>query len=70
AVVADAVRALSNRSRAASEEISQLIAALQNESQSAVTVIGDAKRIAYESISMTEATLAAMHNIIERIARI
>ena len=70
AVVADEVRALSNRSRAASEEISQMIAALQNEAQSAVTVIGDAKSKADESISKTEATLAAMQNIIERIARI
>ncbi|GAA0440070.1 methyl-accepting chemotaxis protein [Aeromonas salmonicida subsp. achromogenes] len=34
AVVADEVRALSNRSRAASEEISQMIAALQKEAQS------------------------------------
>lgn len=56
AVVADEVRALSNRSRAASEEISQMIAALQNEAQSAVTVIGDAKSKADESISKTEAT--------------
>ncbi|MFL9694837.1 methyl-accepting chemotaxis protein, partial [Aeromonas veronii] len=43
AVVSDEVRALSIRSRAASEEISLMIAALQNEAQSAVTVIGVAK---------------------------
>lgn len=70
AVVADEVRALSNRSRAASEEISQMIAALQKEAQSAVEVIGDAKSKADESIHKTEATLAAMQNIIGRIASI
>ncbi|MFM5413482.1 methyl-accepting chemotaxis protein [Aeromonas dhakensis] len=70
AVVADEVRALSNRSRAASEEISQMIAALQNEAQSAVSVIGDAKAKADESIHKTEATLAAMQNIIGRISSI
>lgn len=70
AVVADEVRALSNRSRAASEEISQMIAALQKEAQSAVAVIGDAKSKADESIHKTEATLAAMQNIIGRIASI
>ncbi len=47
-----------------------MIAALQNEAQSAVSVIGDAKAKADESIHKTEATLAAMQNIIGRISSI
>ncbi len=69
-MVADEVRALSSRSRAASEQISQMIAALQKEAQSAVAVIGDAKSKADQSIHKTEETLAAMQNIIGRIASI
>ncbi|MGY4024908.1 methyl-accepting chemotaxis protein [Aeromonas rivuli] len=68
AVVADEVRALSSRSRTASLEIAGMIAALQQEAQSAVQVIGDARLKANDSIQKTEATLAAMQTIIDRIA--
>ncbi|MHA7001388.1 methyl-accepting chemotaxis protein [Aeromonas schubertii] len=70
AVVADEVRALSSRSRAASEDIAQMIKALQEEAQSAVGVIGDAEHKAEESIIRTRETLDAMQTIIERIATI
>ena len=70
AVVAEEVRALSSRSRTASEEIAGMIAALLKEAQSAVAVIGDARVKAKESIGKTEDTLTAMQAIITRIASI
>lgn len=63
AVVADEVRVLSQRTHASTEEIQNMIGALQSTAQNAVSIMDDSRRLATGSVDNADNASKALNNI-------
>jgi methyl-accepting chemotaxis protein len=70
AVVADEVRALAHRTQQSTQEIEQMIAAIQNGTDTAVTSMEQTHDQAHKTLSLAEAAGSALFEITEAIAQI
>lgn len=70
AVVADEVRALAHRTQVSTQEIEQMIAAIQNESDDAVKAMGTSKELATESLGVAQEASSSLDQIATAIIQI
>lgn len=70
AVVADEVRALAHRTQVSTQEIEQMIAAIQNESDDAVKAMGTSKELATESLGVAQEASSSLDQIAAAIIQI
>jgi methyl-accepting chemotaxis protein len=67
AVVADEVRKLAERTAKATTEISEMIAAIQHETDEAVASMGEGSKIMDEGVSFSTQAGGALHKIVESV---
>ncbi|PHX41167.1 chemotaxis protein [Pseudomonas sp. NZIPFR-PS5] len=70
AVVADEVRALAHRTQASTQEIEQMIAAIQNDSDLAVKAMNTSKDLATESLGVAQEASTSLDQISTAISQI
>lgn len=70
AVVADEVRALAHRTQVSTQEIEQMIAAIQNESDQAVKAMNTSKDLATESLGVAQEASTSLDQIATAIVQI
>tara|TARA_B100000700_G_scaffold71330_6_gene79401 strand:- start:2581 stop:4692 length:2112 start_codon:yes stop_codon:yes gene_type:complete len=70
AVVADEVRALASKTRASTDDISELITRLQQEVGSASTIIEQGVSRADTAVSQTSSAFDALHEVVEKVNEI
>lgn len=70
AVVADEVRALAHRTQISTQEIEQMIAAIQNESDQAVKAMNTSKDLATESLGVAQEASTSLDQIATAIVQI
>ncbi len=70
AVVADEVRALAHRTQVSTQEVEQMIAAIQNESDDAVKAMGTSKELATESLGVAQEASSSLDQIAAAIIQI
>ncbi|RMN40304.1 methyl-accepting chemotaxis protein [Pseudomonas syringae] len=70
AVVADEVRALAHRTQVSTQEIEQMIAAIQNESDQAVKAMNTSRDLAIESLGVAQEASSSLDQIATAIVQI